>query len=354
MMEGCIEQVLDARGALRCVRFESGNVGVVNTQGKTKLVVGPFQQLQFADHGFLKVFNRVSSERRDPSSLGLSRVENEEGKANGREFFIDMKNGELYAHMPELVHFGDFEIANIGGYLCTRTKKLYEVKAVPAEAWHGKNGLYLELPFSGEPEERFKRMMIWAPSMYVVCLLNGDESGVYWKIRDFEDHTLLVMDDKGNYYHVKKSARSRKAVKVLIGQGRSEADRAMTVRAVREIEEQVADRLKEEAEKARREAVKERERQMAMLVAAEPFRIGNKWGLRNKGRIVVPPIYRSMKSPVGHYCAVETCPHVWGVIAVDGKVEVEPKYEDVVIHADGTVELTVFNGKTVVKRLKGY
>ena len=60
-----------------------------------------------------------------------------------------------------------------------------------------------------------------------------------------------------------------------------------------------------------------------------------------------------MKSPVGHYCAVETCPHVWGVIAVDGKVEVEPKYEDVVIHADGTVELTVFNGKTVVKRLKG-
>ena len=149
-MEGCIEQVLDARGALRCVRFESGNVGVVNTQGKTKLVVGPFQQLQFADHGFLKVFNRVSSERRDPSSLGLSRVENEEGKANGREFFIDMKNGELYAHMPELVHFGDFEIANIGGYLCTRTKKLYEVKAVPAEAWHGKNVLYLELPFCCE------------------------------------------------------------------------------------------------------------------------------------------------------------------------------------------------------------
>ena len=49
-MEGCIEQVLDARGALRCVRFESGNVGVVNTQGKTKLVVGPFQQLKFADH----------------------------------------------------------------------------------------------------------------------------------------------------------------------------------------------------------------------------------------------------------------------------------------------------------------
>ena len=67
-MEGSIQKVLDTRGALRCVRFESGNVGVVTTQGKTKLVVGPFQQLSFADNGFLRVFN-------------------------GREFFIDMKNG---------------------------------------------------------------------------------------------------------------------------------------------------------------------------------------------------------------------------------------------------------------------
>ena len=111
-MEECIEKVLDTRGALRCVRFASGNVGVVNTQGETKLVVGPFQQLNFAGNGFLRVYNRV---------------ENEEGKANEREFFIDMKNGELYTQMPEFVHFGDFEIAVIGGYLCTRTRKLYEV-----------------------------------------------------------------------------------------------------------------------------------------------------------------------------------------------------------------------------------
>ena len=95
-MEGNIQTVLDTKGALRCVRFTSGNVGVVTAQGKTKLMVGPYQHLSFAENGFLRVFN-------------------------GREFFIDMKNGELYAQMPEFVHFGDFEIANIGGYLCTRT-----------------------------------------------------------------------------------------------------------------------------------------------------------------------------------------------------------------------------------------
>ena len=326
--------MLDTRGALRCVRFESGNVGVVTTQGKTKLVVGPFQQLSFADNGFLRVFN-------------------------GREFFMDMKNGELYAQMPEFVHFGDFEIANIGGYLCTRTKKLYEVKAIPAEAWHGKYGLYLSLPYSGEPEEKIKKMMIWPPSRYVVCLLNGDESGVYWKMRVFEDYTLLVMDDQGNYYHVKRSARSRsvarpqrkKAVKVFLGQAKNEADRMMIVHAVREIEEQVADYLKMESAKAKREAEKERELQMATLVSAEPFNIGNKWGLRSKGRIVVPPVYRSVKTPVGRYCAMESYPGIWGVIAVDGKIEVEPRYEDVVIHTDGTVDLTVRPGKVITKKL---
>ena len=356
-MEGNIQKVLDTRGALRCVRFESGNVGVVTTQGKTKLVVGPFQELSFAENGFLRVFNRRSSESHQ-ARLN-DRVASEEDEVSGREFFIDMKNGELYAQMPEFVHFGDFEIANIGGYLCTRTQKLYEVKAIPAEAWHGKYGLYLSLPYSGEPEEKIKKMMIWTPSRYVVCLLNGDESGVYWKMRVFEDYTLLVMDDQGNYYHVKRSARSRsvarpqrkKAVKVFLGQAKNEADRMMIVHAVREIEEQVADLLKMEAEKAKREAEKEREQQMATLVSAEPFNIGNKWGLRSKGRIVVPPVYRSVKTPVGRYCAMESYPGIWGVIAVDGKIEVEPRYEDVVIHTDGTVDLTVRPGKVITKKL---
>ena len=120
-MEGNIQKVLDARGALRCVRFDSGDVGVVTTGGRTVLVVGEFRELVFADNGFLRV-------------------------SNGKEFFVDMMNGEPYAEMPEFVRFGDFEIAYIGGYLCTRTKRLYEVKAIPAEAWHGKFGLYLSLP----------------------------------------------------------------------------------------------------------------------------------------------------------------------------------------------------------------
>ena len=48
---------------------------------------------------------------------------------------------------------------------------------------------------------------------------------------------------------------------------------------------------------------------------------------------------------------MESYPGIWGVIAVDGKVEVEPRYEDVVIHTDGTVDLTVRPGKVLTKKL---
>ena len=184
-----------------------------------------------------------------------------------------------------------------------------------------------------------------------MCLLCGDESGVYWKMQVFDDHSLLVMDDAGNYFHVKKNTRARRVVKAHLGQVNNDADRAMMAHAVREIEERVADRQRREATKAQREATKERERQMAMLVTAEPFSIGNKWGLRSKGRIVVPPIYRRVRRPVGRYCAIETCPGIWGVMAVDGRVEVEARYEDVVVHTDGTVDLTVRPGKVITKKL---
>ncbi len=325
-MESHIQQVLDTRNTLRCVRFESGNVGVVDNQEKTILRLGNYQQLAFAENGFLRVYNR-------------------------REFFIDMKNGEIYAQLPELIRFGDFEIAHICGYLCTRTRILYEVKAIPAESWLGKGGLYLKLPYKGEPEEPIMRRMVRRQNRYDVCLLNGDESQVYWVMGLFEDKSLLVMDDKGRYYHARNSTGSRKAVKVLLGKVDNEADKTRMIHAVRDIEAQVADDLRRKVSEAKREAEQERAKEIAMLITAEPFSIGNKWGLRSKGRMVVPPIYRCVESPVGHYCVVESISGFWGIIALDGKVEVEPRYERVLLHPDGTAELTLFGDKFITKQL---
>ena len=89
------------------------------------------------------------------------------------------------------------------------------------------------------------------------------------------------------------------------------------------------------------------------MTGVVPFQIGGKWGLKQDGRILVPASYRSIHVPVGKYCAVEKYPGIWGVIAVDGKVEIVPGYERVEIRPDGTVEMTVYGGKTVVKRLRG-
>ena len=82
-----------------------------------------------------------------------------------------------------------------------------------------------------------------------------------------------------------------------------------------------------------------------------PFQIGGKWGLKNEGRMVVPPMYRNIQAPVGKYCAVEAYPGIWGVIAIDGKMEIEARYEGVEIRPDGTVELMLYGGKVIKKKL---
>ncbi|MGN0874717.1 MAG: hypothetical protein ACI4OZ_05980 [Akkermansia sp.] len=325
-MEGSVLKVLDTRGDLRCVRFASGNLGVVDGQDVPVVVVGPMQQLRFASHDFLRV-------------------------RNGREFFVDMRNGAIYAEMPELLQFGPFELAHIGGFLCTRTRKLYEVEGIPAEVVLGREGLFLTLPFNGMPEERVRRRMVRERKWYEVCLLNGDESGVYWVVELLDDWSLIVMDEAGSYFHVTRQAGSGRAVKRLLGRVECEADRMMVMHAVQEVEEQVALRMKRAEERERRAAERSRKREMAQLMAAEPFQIGKKWGLRMKGRIVVPPIYRTVEQPVGSWCAFEAYPGCWGVMAVDGRTEVEPRYEHVVIWPDGQVDLTVRPGKVIRRKL---
>ena len=75
------------------------------------------------------------------------------------------------------------------------------------------------------------------------------------------------------------------------------------------------------------------------------FESGNVGVVNSQGRI------KLVEGPVGRYCAMESYPGIWGVIAIDGKVEIEPKYEGVMIHTDGTVDLTVRRGKVITKKL---
>ena len=41
---------------------------------------------------------------------------------------------------------------------------------------------------------------------------------------------------------------------------------------------------------------------------------GLKWGLKQGDKVIVPPVYRNLQTPVGNYCAFEGNPRQWGVI----------------------------------------
>ena len=81
-----------------------------------------------------------------------------------------------------------------------------------------------------------------------------------------------------------------------------------------------------------------------------PYQSGQKWGLKVGKRITVPPIYRSIRTPIGKYCAVEKNYSQWGVITIDGRLLIDTKYPDVTIEQNGTVWLTQVTGKK--KRVK--
>lgn len=98
-------------------------------------------------------------------------------------------------------------------------------------------------------------------------------------------------------------------------------------------------------EAARREKEQKQRKRLADIQDAVPFRSGLKWGLKSGGRVIVPPVYRSIQKPVGNYCAVEANPRQWGVIMLDGKVVVEACYSKVEINENGTARLTVIPGK---------
>ena len=66
----------------------------------------------------------------------------------------------------------------------------------------------------------------------------------------------------------------------------------------------------------------------------------------------MPPIYHSIQTPVGIYCAVETNPRQWGIIMLDGQVVVEARYMNVKISDNGTASLTIIPGKTRIVHLK--
>ena len=119
---------------------------------------------------------------------------------------------------------------------------------------------------------------------------------------------------------------------------------------VQRLKEEAGRRAEEIIRRQQRNAEEKRQRRLEEIRDVQPFRMGVKWGLKLGERIVVPPHYRNIFPPVGGYCAFDENAYQWGLMALDGKVVVEARYQKVEIEGDGTVRLTIIPGK--VKTIK--
>ena len=177
------------------------------------------------------------------------------------------------------------------------------------------------------------------------CVLAGDEEEVYWCCGRLADRSIVVMDGNGNYYHVEKGKEKRYIA-------------CNTPRPGEEDFHTVMERLKEEAGRhagiAQRKQIAGRGTEKAEKVGRDQgciaFPDGDEMGLKLGSVSLCLP-------NTGRFCLLwaiialtrkNACQ--WGIMALDGKVVVEARYQKVDIECNGTVHLTVIPGK--VKTIK--
>ena len=343
-----IAEVFDTRkDGLRCVRFESGGVGVVDERGRVMYHADKFKHIVFVEHDFVKLRTTKDEVLRNPELRYMLRDEN---CSCIHIFYVDLRSGQMFGSMPELRRYGDFEVLFIREHMFTRTKPCYRTDTHPSFVRSSRNGLYLEFVADDGTEKDVFQKLLYRQPLYNKCLIKGDEERTYWLEVVMDDESVVVMDDEGMHHYVRLDKKTDKVVWRELGRTGNSAEKSVVNMAVNDIKVEVRNRMQRDKEEEQKAAARYRQKRLDDMTGGVPFQIGGKWGLKQNGRIVVPATYRTIQAPVGKYCAVEKYPGIWGVIAVDGKVEIEAKYEGVEIRPDGTVELTVGKGK--IKKLK--
>ena len=316
-------EVFDLCANWAAVRFTDGRTGVVDDSGTPLMVTDRCRRLRFLKGELLSVT-----------------------KEDGSDCYTDLKTNRTYQERPVVFSYGGIELLRVGETFHSRTRKAYT-------SMHGLHkdslcfyGFYLKIPDYRVPKSCRLVDPVWSAIFDVfACVLEGDDEEVYWCCGCLADRSIVVMDGEGNYYHVEKGKGKRYIACNAPKAG--EADFASVVEGLRK----EAGRRAESVQRERQQNEEEKRRKrLEEIKDVLPFRMGMKWGLKWGDRIVVPPSYRNICVPVGGYCAFEGNACQWGVMALDGKVVVEARYQKVEIEKDGTVHLTIIPGK--VKTIK--
>ena len=332
-------EFVDSRGEFAIIKLPDGKMTVVNRQGEQVLEPGDYRDMKLLDGNILFYRHRrkevcyydlLSGAIIDdgPNVYDVPKVVTLEGW----EFikYGDVYMSRTYEHFSWPYCPSKYDLFNFGDYLIYRYNYLVDSGCQEWYYYEGGNGLMMKATIDSNR----------------VCFLRGDYEHVYWKCATLHCGCIVVMDSKQDYYLVDSYLK-----KTYIGCNNPKNENEDLHIVMPRLGKKYYDEMMlQEKKKEASEMILLHEKSVAGHV--ELYQAGKKWGIKVDGRVVVPPLYRSIAQPVGAYCAFEEIPRYWGIMTLKGKVIVDAKYEKVEIHDGGIAVVTDITGKTQTIYLK--
>ena len=332
-------EFVDSRGEFAIIKLPDGKMTVVNRQGEQVLEPGDYRDMKLLDGNILFYRHRrkevcyydlLSGAIIDdgPNVYDVPKVVTLEGW----EFikYGDVYMSRTYEHFSWPYCPSKYDLFNFGDYLIYRYNYLVDSGCQEWYYYEGGNGLMMKATIDSNR----------------VCFLRGDYEHVYWKCATLRCGCIVVMDSKQDYYLVDSYLK-----KTYIGCNNPKNENEDLHIVMPRLGKKYYDEMMlQEKKKEAREMILLHEKSVAGHV--ELYQAGKKWGIKVDGRVVVPPLYRSIAQPVGVYCAFEEIPRYWGIMTLKGKVIVDAKYEKVEIRDGGIAVVTDITGKTQTIHLK--
>ena len=332
-------EFVDSRGEFAIIKLPDGKMTVVNRQGEQVLEPGDYYAMKLLDGNILFYRHRrkevcyydlLSGAIIDdgPNVYDVPKVVTLEGW----EFikYGDVYMSRTYEHFSWPYCPSKYDLFNFGDYLIYRYNYLVDSGCQEWYYYEGGNGLMMKATIDSNR----------------VCFLRGDYEHVYWMCATLRCGCIVVMDSKQDYYLVDSYLK-----KTYIGCNNPKNENEDLHFVMPRLGKKYYDEMMlQEKKKEASEMILLHEKSVAGHV--ELYQAGKKWGIKVDGRVVVPPLYRSIAQPVGAYCAFEEIPSYWGIMTLKGKVIVDAKYEKVEIRDGGIAVVTDITGKTQTIYLK--
>ena len=332
-------EFVDSKGEFAIIKLPDGKMTVVNRQGEQVLEPGDYYDMKLLDGNILFYrhcrkevcyYDLLSGAIIDdgPNVYDVPKVVTLEGW----EFikYGDVYMSRTYEHFSWPYCPSKYDLFNFGDYLIYRYNYLVDSGCQEWYYYEGGNGLMMKATIDSNR----------------VCFLRGDYEHVYWKCATLRCGCIVVMDSKQDYYLVDSYLK-----KTYIGCNNPKNENEDLHIVMPRLGKKYYDEMMlQEKKKEASEMILLHEKSEAGHV--ELYQAGKKWGIKVDGRVVVPPLYRSIAQPVGAYCAFEEIPRYWGIMTLKGKVIVDAKYEKVEIRDGGIAVVTDITGKTQTIQLK--